>query len=71
MVEMIKQGVYLVDGQPVAAAEGMEAPDAAREKTMAYGVLRAHDRSDDPKKLRLKLSVWRHTSSCQKAPRCI
>ena len=57
MVELIKTGVYLVDGQPVPATAGMEAPDTAREKTMAYKVLRAHDRSDDPKKLRLKFDA--------------
>ncbi len=53
MLELKKQGVYLVDGRPVTGGEGLPAPDAARENTMAYSILRAHDCSTDPKKLRI------------------
>lgn len=55
MVELIKKGAYLVDGKIVMAdeAKGMESPDQAREKTIAYSILRAHDKSKDPKKMRI------------------
>lgn len=55
MVELIKKGAYLVDGKIVMAdeAKGMQSPDQAREKTIAYSILRAHDKSKDPKKMRL------------------
>ena len=59
MVEVIKKGAYLVDGQIVWAgeAEGQESPDAAREKTIAYSILRQHDKSSDRKKMRLKFDA--------------
>ena len=59
MVEVIKKGAYLVDGRIVYAdqAQGMAAPDQAREKTIAYSILRAHDVSDDPKKMRIKFDA--------------
>ena len=59
MVEVIKKGVYLVDGKPVyaEAAQNAQAPDQAREKTMAYKILRAHNVGEDPKKLRIKFDA--------------
>ena len=59
MVEVIKKGAYLVDGQIVWAenAAGQGSPDAAREKTIAYSILRKHDKSTDPKKMRLKFDA--------------
>ena len=59
MVEVIKKGAYLVDGQILWAedAAGRETPDAAREKTIAYSILRKHDKSTDPKKMRLKFDA--------------
>ena len=54
MVTLIKQGAYWKDGQIVWA----EAPDAAaRQKTISYQMFKAHDKSDDPKKLRLKFDA--------------
>ena len=52
MVELMKEGAYLVDGAvvPAGQASSVEAPDAAREKTIAYSILRAHDKGTDPKK---------------------
>ncbi|MBR5381676.1 MAG: hydratase, partial [Oscillospiraceae bacterium] len=42
MIELSERGFYLKNGLPVPA----DAPDpAAREKTMAYSILRAHDKS--------------------------
>ena len=59
MVEVIKKGAYLVAGQIVWGenAAGQESPDAAREKTIAYSILRKHDKSTDPKKMRLKFDA--------------
>ena len=59
MVEVIKKGAYLVDGQIVWAenAAGQDSPNAAREKTIAYSILRKHDKSTDPKKMRLKFDA--------------
>lgn len=56
MVEVIKKGAYLVDGKIVYAdqAQGVLTPDEAREKTIAYSVLRSHDISKDPKNMRIK-----------------
>ena len=54
MVTLIKQGAYLRDGQIIWA----DAADAAaRQKTIAYQMFRAHDKSDDPGKLRLKFDA--------------
>ena len=41
MIEKKSTGVYLIGGVPVDASER---DDAAREKTMAYQIMRAHDR---------------------------
>ena len=59
MVEVIKKGAYLVDGKIVWAEDlpAGEAPDQAREKTIAYSILRAHDKSQDGKKMRLKFDA--------------
>lgn len=59
MVEVIKKGVYYVDGRPVSAdaAKDVQTPEQAREKTMAYKILRAHDVSTDPKKMRIKFDA--------------
>ena len=59
MVEVIKKGAYLVDGKIVWAEDlpTGEAPDQAREKTIAYSILRAHDKSRDGTKMRLKFDA--------------
>ena len=59
MVEVIKKGAYYLGGKPVFAteAQGVEAPDQAREKTMAYKIMRAHDKGTDPKKMRIKFDA--------------
>ncbi len=59
MVQLYKKGAYLLDGKPVFAEElpNAEAPDLARQKTIAYSMFRAHDKSHDPKKLRLKFDA--------------
>lgn len=59
MTELHKNGVYLVSGKPVAAenAQHLNSPDEACEKTMAYQILRKHDKGTDPKKLRIKFDA--------------
>ena len=59
MVEVIRTGAYLLNGKPVFApeAENVLPPEQAREKTIAYSMLRAHNKSDDPTKLRLKFDA--------------
>ncbi len=59
MVTVKNSGVYLIGGRPVDAAQatGVLPPDQAREKTMAYSILRAHDVSKDPKKMRIKFDA--------------
>ena len=55
MVEMIKKGVTIVNGKPV-----FETPadtDAGHNKTIAYKILRSHDVSEDPKKMRIKFDA--------------
>lgn len=44
MVELINHGVYLLDGQQIVPQqEGLPAPDEAREQTITYQILRAHE----------------------------
>ena len=59
MVEVIKKGAYLVDGRIVWAdqAQGQAAPEEARQKTIAYSILRAHNQSGSMQKLRLKFDA--------------
>ena len=59
MVEVIKKGAYLVDGKIVYAdqAKSVSAPDEAREKTIAYSILRKHDVGTDPKKMKIKFDA--------------
>ncbi|MBR4757124.1 MAG: hydratase, partial [Bacteroidales bacterium] len=62
MVEMIPHGVYLLDGQKIVEnPEGMPGKDEARENTIAYGILRAHDvdpsTGSGTKKLRIRFDA--------------
>ena len=44
MIDVIKEGVYLLDGERIATdTTGLPAPAEARENTIAYGILRSHD----------------------------
>jgi len=55
LIELESSGHYLVGGKPVPVQEavGVASPDEAREKTIAYSILRAHDKGSNPKKLRI------------------
>ncbi len=59
MVELINHGVYLVNGTEIKNdAAGMPTPDEARENTIAYGILRAHDVDHSTgKKMRIKFDA--------------
>lgn len=59
MIEQMKQGCYYVDGKivPAATASGVGSADEAREKTIAYSILRAHGKGSDPKKMRIKFDA--------------
>lgn len=58
MVSLIKTGVYVQNNclfeKPGA---GFPSPDEGRENTIAYGIMRAHDTSADPKKMKLKFDA--------------
>ncbi|MBR6431640.1 MAG: hydratase [Muribaculaceae bacterium] len=59
MVELIKQGVYLLDGTEIRTdATGMPAADEARENTITYGILRSHDVDGSKgKKMRIRFDA--------------
>ena len=55
MIELINSGHYLIDGTPVSVkdATGIEPPEQARDKTIAYSIMRAHDKNRDPGQMRI------------------
>jgi Aconitase A len=58
MIELIKEGIYLLNGKEIVkGGEGLPTPDEGRENTIAYSILRAHNVSDDLKKLRVKFDA--------------
>ncbi|MDY4218552.1 MAG: hydratase [Prevotella sp.] len=59
MVELIKHGVYLLNGSEVVTeANNLPTPDDAREQTITYGILRAHDvEGGKGKKMRIKFDA--------------
>lgn len=54
MIGLTEHGVYLVDGVPRKEADFPIPPDKGRENTISYSILRAHNVSDNPQKLRIK-----------------
>ncbi len=59
MVELIKHGVYLIDGAEIRTdANGMPSADEARENTITYGILRSHDVDGSKgKKMRIRFDA--------------
>ena len=59
MVELIKHGVYLLNGKEIVAeGAGLPTPDEAREETITYGILRAHDVDGSKgKKMRIRFDA--------------
>ncbi len=55
MITLTNKGHYYLDGKLVPAdkAAGVAAPDQARDKTIAYSIMRIHDKSNDHKKMRI------------------
>ncbi len=49
MIELVPEGVYLLNGV-LLLAERISDANEARENTIAYSILRAHNRSDRPDK---------------------
>lgn len=59
MIELIEKGVYLLNGEKLAAdTQGLPTPDEARENTITYKILRAHDADGSKgKKMRIKFDA--------------
>ncbi len=55
MLKIHEQGIYLINGAPRAQAD--VSPDAARENTMAYRILRAHDIGGQKDALRIRFDA--------------
>ncbi len=51
MIELFREGVFLVDGVP--GTSGPLPKEEARKKTIAYNILQAHNKSSDPAKLQI------------------
>ncbi len=51
MIELFREGVFLVDGVP--REHGPLPKEEARKKTIAYNILQAHNKSSDPAKLQI------------------
>lgn len=56
-MKRINHGVYLCNGKPQTDSTNMPAPDIAREGTLTYKILRAHDTGEDAKKLHLRFDA--------------
>ncbi len=54
MVELHNEGVYLSGGVPISGGEGFLPPDEARERTMAYSILRAHSVKESKAQLNIR-----------------
>lgn len=59
MIELIDKGVYLVDGTSVVTgSDGLPTPDEARENSITYQILRAHDVDGSKgKKMRIRFDA--------------
>ncbi|MDD3400801.1 MAG: hydratase [Eubacteriales bacterium] len=56
-MKLTNKGVYLCGGKPVVDAVNMPEPDKAREGTLAYKIMRAHDTGEDQKKLHIRFDA--------------
>lgn len=55
MIELVREGIYLLNGKEIVEQrEGFPEAGQARENTISYSILRAHNVSDDKKKMRIK-----------------
>ena len=56
MIELIKNGVYLIDGKEIRTTDAVP-PEEARKGTMAYRIMSAHNTSGDDKKLKIRFDA--------------
>ncbi|MGL5436665.1 MAG: hydratase [Lachnospiraceae bacterium] len=56
MIEVFKQGAYLLNGNEIVADEGTDKAkkEASRQGTIAYSILKSHNTSDNMEHLKLK-----------------
>ena len=54
MITLHSSPVIIRDGKPVSSHIDAPAPDSGREKTIAYRIIRGHDKSADPGKVAVK-----------------
>ena len=57
MIERLEKGVVIKGGRPVPTEHAPEDKIAARGKTIAYKIMRAHDISQNPAKMRLRFDA--------------
>ena len=58
MIKLTETGVYLLNGETIApAAEYEGSPEEGREQTIAYQILRAHDKGDGRGRMRIKFDA--------------
>ena len=54
MIDLYGNGVYLVNGKPQCEPVEGVTPEQGRENTIAYQILRAHNTSDNAKKMKIR-----------------
>ena len=57
MAELISGGVFLKGGRTLLRDAGNITPEEARKNTIAYGILSAHNLSDDDNALKLRFGL--------------
>jgi aconitate hydratase len=58
MIKLVKDGIYLLNGKEIVTQrEGLPTAGEARENTIAYSILRAHDKSADKRKMRVSFDA--------------
>ena len=58
MIKLTETGVYLLNGETIApAAEYEGSPEEGREQTIAYQIMRAHDKGDGRGRMRIKFDA--------------
>lgn len=58
MINIIKKGMYLLDGNKLAeGGENLPSPEEARKNTIAYSILSAHNTSDSDSQLRIRFDA--------------
>ena len=62
MLKLYETGIYLVDGEKIVTDPAQLPKQVSQEEaskgTMAYGILKAHNTTDDMENLKLKKTPW-------------